>query len=52
MKILFVFGFHNPSASAAWTRIGFSAENWSKGGHEVDALGAFTPTRLSKDQIM
>ena len=48
MKILFVLGFPNPFPSAAWTRIGFFAENWSKKGHAVGVLGAFTFSTLQK----
>ena len=46
MKILFVLGFPNPFAGAAWTRIGFLAENWSKKGVDIDVLGTFTPRTL------
>lgn len=42
MRILFFLGFPNPFPGVAWTRIGFFAEAWSKKGHEVDALGAFS----------
>jgi glycosyltransferase involved in cell wall biosynthesis len=42
MKVLFVLGSPNPFPGAAWTRIGFFAENWSKKGHEVDVLGTFS----------
>ena len=47
MKILFVLGFPNPFAGAAW-RIGFLAEMWSKKGIDVDVLGTFTPKTLNK----
>ena len=40
MKILFVLGFSNPFPGAAWTRIGYFAEAWSKRGHSIDVLGA------------
>jgi glycosyltransferase involved in cell wall biosynthesis len=42
LKVLFVLGVPNPFPGAAWTRIGFFAENWSKKGHEVDVLGTFS----------
>jgi glycosyltransferase involved in cell wall biosynthesis len=42
LKILFVLGFSNPFPGAAWTRIGFFAEAWSKKSHSVEILGAFT----------
>ena len=42
MNILFVLGRPNPFPGAAWTRIGFLAEDWSKKGHTIDVLGAFS----------
>jgi len=48
MKILFVLGFPNPFAGAAWTRIGFLSETWSKQGFAVDVLGTFTPNTLNQ----
>jgi glycosyltransferase involved in cell wall biosynthesis len=39
---LFVLGFPNPFPGAGWTRIGFFAEDWSKKGHAVEVLGAFS----------
>lgn len=40
LEILFVLGFSNPFPGAAWTRIGYFAEAWSKRGHSIDVLGA------------
>ena len=48
MKILFVLGFPNPFPGAAWTRIGFLAEKWSKQGFDVDILGTFTPKTFNQ----
>jgi len=42
MKILFILGFANPFPGAGWTRIGFFAEDWSRKGHAVEVLGAFS----------
>lgn len=42
LKILFVLGLPNPFPSAAWTRIGFFAEDWSRKGHAVEVLGIFS----------
>jgi glycosyltransferase involved in cell wall biosynthesis len=41
LKILFALGFPNPFAGAAWTRIGFLAEIWSKKNVNVAVLGTF-----------
>jgi hypothetical protein len=46
IRIAFVLGLTNPSEGAAWTRIGFFADSWSKKGYQVDVLGTFTPTTL------
>jgi hypothetical protein len=48
LKILFVLGCPNLFPGAAWTRIGFFAENWSNKGHEVDVLSAFSYKSLQK----
>jgi len=48
MKILFVLGFANPFAGAGWTRIGFFAEKWSRKGHMIEVLGAFSYKAFSK----
>ena len=48
LRILFVLGFPNPFAGAAWTRIGFFADAWSKKGHTVGVLGAFSYKSLQK----
>jgi len=48
LKILFVLGFPNPFPGAAWTRMGFFAEDWAKKGNAVEVLGAFTYTTLHK----
>lgn len=48
MKVLFVLGFPNPFPGAAWTRIGFLAEAWSKRGHSIEVLGTFGYTTLQK----
>ena len=42
MKVLFFLGFPNPLPDAGWTRIGFFAEDWSRKGHAVEVLGAFS----------
>jgi hypothetical protein len=42
MKILLVLGFANPFAGASWTRIGFFADQWSRKGHIIEVLGAFS----------
>lgn len=51
LKVLFVLGHPNPIPSAAWTRIGFFGDAWSKRRHNVDVLGVFTPTTLQKRGI-
>jgi len=48
LKILFILGSPNPSPGAAWTRIGFFAEAWSRKGHLVDVLGTFSYKSLWK----
>jgi len=48
LKILFVLGFPNPFPGAAWTRIGFLADAWSKKGHSIEVLGAFTYKSFQK----
>jgi len=48
MKILFVLGFANPFAGAGWTRIGFFADQWSRKGHMIEILGAFSYKAFSK----
>ena len=48
MKILIALGHPNPVANAAWARIGFLADSWSKQGHSVEVLGAFSPKSLDK----
>jgi hypothetical protein len=48
MKILFVLGFANPFAGAGWTRIGFFAKEWSRKGHIIEVLGAFSYKAFSK----
>lgn len=48
MKILFLLGFPNPFPGAAWTRIGFFADAWSKKGHSVEVLGTFSYVTLRK----
>jgi len=48
MKILFVLGFANPFAGAGWTRIGFFADQWSRKGHTIEVLGAFSYKAFSK----
>jgi glycosyltransferase involved in cell wall biosynthesis len=42
LKILFILGFSNPFAGAAWTRTGFFADYWSRKGHAVEVLGIFS----------
>lgn len=42
LKVLFVVGAPNPFPGAAWTRIGFFANAWSKSGHSVEVLGTFS----------
>ena len=48
MKTLFFLGFPNPFPGAGWTRIGFFADAWSKKGHSIEVLGAFTYKSFSK----
>ena len=48
MKILFFLGFPNPFPGAAWTRIGFFADQWSRKGHSVEILGTFGYKSLKK----
>jgi len=48
LKILFVLGFPNPFPGAGWTRIGFFAKDWSKKGHSVEVLGAFSYKTVQK----
>lgn len=48
MKILFFLGFPNPSADAAWTRISFFANAWSKKGCSIEVSGVFTYKSLQK----
>jgi len=48
MKILFVLGFPNPFAGAGWTRIGLLADKWSRKGHTIEVLGAFSYKAFSK----
>jgi len=51
MKILFVLGFANPFAGAGWTRIGFFADQWSRKGHTIEVLGAFSYKAFSKKGV-
>jgi len=48
MRILFVLGFSNPFAGAGWTRIEFFAKDWSRRGHIVEVLGAFSYEAFQK----
>lgn len=48
MKILFFLGYPNPTADAAWTRISFFANAWSKKGCSIEVLGVFTYKSLQK----
>lgn len=48
MKVLFFLGYPNPFPGAAWTRIGFLTEAWSKKGHSIDVLGTFSFNTLQK----
>jgi len=48
MKILSVLGFANPFVGAGWTRIGFFADKWSRKGHIIEVLGAFSYKAFSK----
>jgi glycosyltransferase involved in cell wall biosynthesis len=54
LKILFILGFPNPFAGAAWTRIGFFTEAWSNKGHKVEILGTFsrkTPQKRGRERF-
>ncbi|MHA1583359.1 MAG: glycosyltransferase family 4 protein [Candidatus Baldrarchaeia archaeon] len=51
MKILFFLGFPNPFPGAAWTRIGFFADQWSRSGHFIEILGTFTYTSIKKSGV-
>ena len=48
MKILFLLGFPNPYSGAGWTRIGFLTDAWSRRGHSIEVLGAFTYKSFQK----
>jgi len=48
MKILFFLGCPNPFPGAAWTRIGFFADQWSRSGHSIEVLGTFSYKSLKK----
>jgi glycosyltransferase involved in cell wall biosynthesis len=48
LKILFVLGFPNPFAGAAWTRVSFFAEHLANEGSAVTVLGAFSYKTLRK----
>jgi len=48
LKILFVLGFPNPFPGAAWTRVSFFADKWSKKGHIVEILGTFSYKTFNK----
>jgi hypothetical protein len=48
MKILSVLGFANPFVGAGWTRISFFADQWSRKGHIIEVLGAFSHKAFSK----
>lgn len=52
MKILFFLGFPNPSADAAWTRISFFANAWSREGCSVEVSGVFTYKSLQKRGVI
>jgi glycosyltransferase involved in cell wall biosynthesis len=51
LKILFILGFPNPFPGAAWTRIGFFANAWSKRGHSIETLGTFSYKSFPKRGI-
>src|SRR5207244_4401326 len=42
MRVLFFLHFPNPFAGAAWRRIEFFANYFSKNGHEVSVVGAYS----------
>jgi len=48
LKILFALGFPNPFLGAAWTRISFFANAWSKRGHSIEILGVFSYKSFEK----
>lgn len=48
MKILFILVFPSLFPDAGWTRIGFFANAWSKKGHLVEVLGAFSYREFKK----
>lgn len=48
LRITFFLGFANPFAGAGWTRIGFFADQWSRRGHIIEVLGAFSYKAFSK----
>jgi colanic acid biosynthesis glycosyl transferase WcaI len=48
MKILFFLGYPNPTADAAWTRISFFVNAWSKKGCSIEVSGVFTYKSLQK----
>ena len=48
LRITFFLGFANPFAGAGWTRIGLLADKWSRKGHTIEVLGAFSYKAFSK----
>lgn len=42
MRVLFILGLPNPFSGAAWSRIGFFAEEWASKTNQVDVVGTFT----------
>jgi len=51
MKVLFFLGFPNPFPGAGWTRVGFFADQWSRKGHIIEVLGAFSYKAFSKKGV-
>lgn len=52
MKVLLVLGHNIPFPGAAWTRVGYFADSWTKQGHEVSVLGTFSPKTISKRGVV
>jgi glycosyltransferase involved in cell wall biosynthesis len=50
-KILFVLGLQNPFSGAAYTRVGFFAENFARRGCKSSILGTFDPKSFIRPSI-
>jgi glycosyltransferase involved in cell wall biosynthesis len=50
-EILFVLGLQNPFSGAAYTRVGFFAEDFAGRGHKSSVLGTFDPKSFIKPSV-